>query len=182
MVFAYCVTTKKLYNIRKRSDPTLFLQRMEENMQEQISTTTYQPTAASVKLWTPGFIAAVSFLLGFPAGIVLASINWTRMKLNNKAMTHLIGGAIGTFIFVLLLILTPSTVGRVVGIAFNLGTLFYLQQQMKKDQESFQLSNKVEKAGEISGCLIGLGILLVLVLSIFVLTFGLAIVGVPIPE
>ena len=159
---------------------------MEENMQEPISNLQPQaaaiPTTPSVKLWTPGFIAAVSFLLGFPAGIVLASINWTRMKLNNKAMTHLIGGAIGTFIFILILILTPTTVGRVVGIAFNLGTLFYLQQQMKKDQESFQLSNKMEKAGEISGCLIGLGILLVLLLSIVVLTFGLAIVGVPIPE
>lgn len=151
-------------------------------MQEQISTTTSQPSVASVKLWTPGFIAAVSFLLGFPAGIVLASINWTRMKLNNKAMAHLIGGAILTFIFVLILILTPSTVARVVGIVFNLGTLFYLQQQMKKDQAGFQMSNPVEKAGELSGCLIGLGILLVFLVSVFILIFGLTMLGVPIPE
>ena len=151
-------------------------------MQEQISTTTSQPAVASVKLWTPGFIAAVSFLLGFPAGIVLASINWTRMKMNNKAMAHLIGGAILTFIFVLILILTPSTVARVVGIVFNLGTLFYLQQQMKKDQASFQMSNPVEKAGELSGCLIGLGILVVFLVSVFVLIFGLTMLGVPIPE
>jgi hypothetical protein len=158
---------------------------MEENMQEQISNTPMQaavPAQPPVKLWTPGFIAGVCFLLGFPAGIVLASINWTRMKMNDKAMMHLIGGGIVTLIFVLLLILTPSAVGRVVGIAFNLGALFYLQQQMKKDQETFQLSTKVEKAGELGGCLIGLGILLAFLVVVVVLVFGLSMVGVPLPE
>lgn len=154
-------------------------------MQEPISNTHLQPAVPpgpSVKLWTPGFIAAVSFLLGFPAGIVLASINWTRMKMNNKALTHLIGGAIAALIFVLILLLTPTTVGRVVGIVFNVGALFYLQQQMKKDLAGFQISNKVEKAGELGGCLIGLGILAAFFLFIFVLGFGLAILGVPLPE
>lgn len=154
-------------------------------MQDQISNTPMQAAVSTqppVKLWTPGFIAAVSFLLGFPAGIVLASINWMRMKMNDKATMHLIGGGIVTFIFVLLLIFTPSTVGRVIGIAFNLGTLFYLQQQMKKDQESFQLYNKVEKAGEVGGCLIGLGILVAFLIVVVVLVFGLTMVGVPIPE
>ena len=44
-------------------------------MQEQISNTPMQavPAAPPVKLWTPGFIAGVSFLLGFPAGFVLAA-------------------------------------------------------------------------------------------------------------
>lgn len=154
-------------------------------MQDQISNTPMQPAAVAqqpVKLWTPGFIAGVSFLLGFPAGIVLASINWMRMKMNEKAMMHLAGGAIVTVIFILILLFTPSTVGRVVGIAFNLGALFYLQQQMKKDQEIFQTYNNVEKAGELGGCLIALGILLAFALVIVVLVFGLAIVGVPLPE
>ena len=154
-------------------------------MQEQFSNTPMQagvPAQPSVKLWTPGFIAGVSFFLGFPAGIVLASINWMRMKMNDKATIHLIGGAIAAFVFIVLLLFTPSTVGRVLGIVFNLGALFYLQQQMKKDLEVFQLSNKVDKAGELSGCLIGLGILLAFLLVIFVLAFGLAILGVPIPD
>ena len=153
-------------------------------MQEQISNTPMRavPLGPSVKLWTPGFIAGVSFLLGFPAGIVLASINWMRMKMNDKAIMHLVGGGILTFIFILLLIFTASTIGRAVGIVFNIGTLFYLQQQMKKDLAGFQVSNRVEKAGEIGGCLIGLGILLAFVIVIVVLIFGLTILGVPIPE
>jgi hypothetical protein len=158
---------------------------MEESMQGQFSNVSAQPavqTGTPVKLWTPGFIAAVSFLLGFPAGIVLASINWTRMKMNNKAIAHLIGGAIVTFIFVVVLIFTSSNVGRVAGIVFNLATLFYLQQQMSKDQASFQMFNTVEKAGQLSGCLVGLGVLLVFLISVFVLIFGLAMLGVPIPE
>lgn len=140
------------------------------------------PAGPSVKLWTPGFIAAVSFLLGFPAGIVLASINWMRMKMNDKAMIHLVIGGIVTLIFIPLLIFTSSTVGRVVGIVFNIGTLFYLQQQMKKHLAAFQLYNKVEKAGELGGCLIGLGILLAFIIVVVVLIFGLTMLGVPIPE
>lgn len=153
-------------------------------MQDQISNTPMQAAMAEppVKLWTPGFIAGASFLLGFPAGIVLASINWMRMKMNDKAIMHLVGGGIATFVFILLLLFTPSTVGRLVGIAFNLGALFYLQQQMSKDQALFQTHNPVEKAGELGGCLIGLGILLAVLLVIFILIFGLAIVGVPLPE
>lgn len=153
-------------------------------MQQQISNTPMQavPATPSVKLWTPGFIAGVSFLLGFPAGIVLASINWIRMKMNNKAMTHLVIGGIVTFVFILLLTFTPSAVGRVVGIAFNVATLFYLQQQMKKDLEAFQLHNNVEKAGEVGGCLIGLGILLAFIIVVVILIFGLTFLGVPIPE
>ena len=141
------------------------------------------PASPSVKLWTPGIIAAISFLLGFPAGIVLASINWARMNRNNKALAHLLGGAIGTFIFILLLILLPSNVGSILGIATNLGTLLYLHREMKRDIESFQASNRtVAKANELGGCLIGLGMLLLVVISIVVLTFVFAVLGIPIPE
>lgn len=141
------------------------------------------PASPSVKLWTPGIIAAISFLLGFPAGIVLASINWARMNRNNKALAHLLGGAIGTFIFILLLILLPSNVGSILGIATNLGTLLYLHREMKRDIESFQASNRtVAKANELGGCLIGLGMLLLVAISIVVLTFVFAVLGIPIPE
>jgi hypothetical protein len=159
---------------------------MEENMQEQISESLAQPLVPSsppVKLWTPGVIAGISFLLGFPAGIVLASINWMRMNMRNKAMTHLGAGIVGTFIFVVLLILLPGSVGRIVGLAANIGILFYLQQQMKKDLETFKAANNiVEKANELGGCLIGLGMLLLLVISIFVISFVFVVLGVPIPE
>jgi hypothetical protein len=159
---------------------------MEENMQNPITEPIIRPSvpaSPSVKLWTPGIIAAISFLLGFPAGIVLASINWIRMNLNNKALIHLIGGAIGTFIFILLIIFLPGNAGSILGIATNLGTLLYLQREMKKDLERFQATNRtVAKANELGGCLIGLGILLLVVISIVVLTFVFAVLGFPIPE
>jgi len=159
---------------------------MEENMLDQISNTPVQPSmpsSSSVKLWTPGFIAAVSFFLGFPAGIVIASINWMRMKLNNKALVHLVAGAVGTFIFAIVLILIPGTAGRFLGIAANLGTLFYLQQQMKKDLEDFKASNNsVENANQLGGCSIGLGSLVLFLVLVFGLTFVFVILGVPIPE
>lgn len=155
-------------------------------MQDQISGPMVQPSvpsSPSVKLWTPGVIAAISFLLGFPAGIVLASINWMRMNLNNKAFIHLIAGAIGTFIFMLLIILLPGSVGSILGIATNLGALFYLYREMKKDLETFQASNHtVAKANELGGCLIGLGIFLLVLISAIALTFVFAVLGVPLPE
>ena len=154
-------------------------------MFDQASNASVQPSTPSsppIKLWTPGFIAGVSFLLGFPAGIVIASIDWMRMKLNNKALIHLIGGAAVTFIFVIVLILIPGNAGRAVGLIANLGVLFYLQQQMKVDSNSFKLSNRVEDAGQLGGCLIGLGVLVLFLILVFGLSFVFVLLGVPIPE
>ena len=154
-------------------------------MQEQISNVSAQPAISStppVKLWTPSFIAGVTFLLGFPAGIVIASINWMRMNLNNKAILHLVIGAVGTFIFLIVLLFLPGNASRIAGFVVNLGILFYLQQQMKQDIESFSASNRVENAGQLGGCLIGLGILVLFLITAFLLAFVLVMIGVPIPE
>jgi len=140
------------------------------------------PSTAPVKLWTPGFVAGVTFLLGFPSGIVIAAINWMRMKMNDKAIIHLGGAAIGTFIFVIILLLVPGTAGRALGIVANLGTLFYLQAQMKKDIAVFGAANRVENEGQLGGCLIGLGILVLFAILVFATSFVFAILGVPIPE
>jgi len=139
------------------------------------------PSSPPIKLWTPGFIAGVTFLLGFPAGIVIASINWMRMKMNNKGFAHLVGGAVGTFVFVVVLMLLPGTFSRVLGLLANLGVLFYLQQQMKKDLERFKVSNNIENAGQLGGCLIGLGALALFLILVFGLAFVFALLGVPTP-
>lgn len=154
-------------------------------MSEQISNTPMQaptPSSPPVKLWTPGFIAGVTFLLGFPAGIVIACINWMRMKMNDKAVLHLFIGAAGTVVFTIILILLPSTPGRVLGLLGNLGVLYYLRQGMKKDLENFKLSNSVEDAGQLGGCLIGLGTLVLLFILVFGLAFILALLGIPTPD
>jgi hypothetical protein len=158
---------------------------MEENMLNQMNNAPVQssiPSTPPIKLWTPGFIAGVTFLLGFPAGLVIASINWMKMNLSNKAIIHLVLGAVGAFIFLIVLILIPGTAGRIVGLVVNLGILFYLQQQMKKDIETFKSSSPVENAGQLGGCLIGLVVLALFVGMAFIIGFILVMLGVPIPE
>jgi hypothetical protein len=159
---------------------------LEETMLDQTSNSSLQPPSATtppVKLWTPGFIAGVSFLLGFPAGIVIASINWMRMQMNNKAIVHLLGGAVGAFVFLVLLFLLPGAGGRFLALIVNLGILFYLQRQMKRDIEGFKAANPaIADAGQLGGCLIGLGVLVVFFILAFVLAFAMSMVGIPIPE
>jgi|WetSurMetagenome_2_1015567.scaffolds.fasta_scaffold194402_2 hypothetical protein len=158
---------------------------MEENMQEQITGLSSQPSVAptqTVKLWTPGFIAGVTFFLAFPAGIVLASINWLRMKMMNKAIIHLFAGAIGTIIFMTALLMAPGNAGRLIAIVSNLAVLFYLRWQMEKDINVFQATSRVEKAGWPGGCLIGVGVVVLYFMFGFVFTVVLVLLGVPMPD
>ena len=156
-------------------------------MQQQISNVSVQPSAPpapAVKLWTPGFIAWVTLLLGFPAGTVLTAINWMRMKMTDKAVTHLIAGAGGMAIFLVGLILLPGEVGRLFAIVVNIGILFYLRWQMQKDMKIFQAANtsRIEKAGWPGGCLIGLGMLALYFLFGIFLLFVFVMLDVPIPD
>jgi hypothetical protein len=155
-------------------------------MSDQIASTFDQTSASllpAVKLWTPRAVGMTTFFLGFPGGIVLASINWMRMGLKNKAISHLIGGAIGAFVFILVLLFTPQTLGRVLGLVINLGMLYYLQSQTTKDIGAFRASNHaVENASGFSGCLIGIGMFVLLLGSAFVIAFLLVMIGVQLPE
>lgn len=154
-------------------------------MLDQTSNAPLQPSAPSmpsVKLWTPGFIAGVTFLLGFPAGIVLASINWYRMKKDDEGLIHLIGGGVAAIVFMFVLLFLPGTASRGVGLLVNLGVLFYLRQRMKRDMEVYKISNTVEDAGQMGGCLIGLGAMVLFLLVGFVIVFAFVMLGVPIPE
>lgn len=154
-------------------------------MQEQISNVPVQPLTPSsppIKLWTPSFIAGVTFLLGFPAGIIIVSINWMRMKMNDKANIYLIGGAIGTFILVVILLLIPGNIGRFLGLLTNLGILFYLRRIMKEDIEKFKTSNNVANASQAGGCLIGLGALALFFVMIVAVIIVFTLLGVPMPN
>ena len=102
--------------------------------------------------------------------------------MNDKAIIHLVVGAVGTIIFLAILIMTPGTVGRLLALAINLGVLFYLRWRMEKDVNVFQVTNRVEKAGWPGGCLIGLGIVILYFMFAFVFTFVLVMLGVPIPD
>lgn len=155
---------------------------LDQNSDTPVQVQSSVPSSPPIKLWTPGFVAGVAFLLGFPAGIVIASINWMRMKMKDKATTYLIGGAIGTFILLVVLYLLPGNFGRFLGLLVNLGILIYLRRKMKEDIEKFKTSNNVENAGQLGGCLIGLGVLVFFLIAAFAVSFVLVLLGVPIPN
>jgi len=163
---------------------------MEDNMQEQISNPPVQSVTSSsppVKLWTPRVIGAVTLLLGFPAGIALASINWMRMNLKNKAILFLVGGLAGIVILTIISIFLPGNTGRIFVLVVNFGFLFFLYNQAKTDIEKFKSSNNsIENASELSGCLIGLGVLVLYLVMVYGIGFFLGIIlyilGIPIPQ
>jgi hypothetical protein len=156
---------------------------------QPLQTSALPPTSLSlpVKLWTVQMISSVTFFLGFPAGIVLASINWTRMNLKNKARTYLIAGAIGVFVFSFLVIVLPQGAGTILGLLANFGTLYLLQKEMKADIEKFKADNNVvQNANGLGGCLIGFVMLALFVGVFFAIAFGIGvlaqILGVAIPQ
>ncbi|HXQ37134.1 MAG TPA: tetratricopeptide repeat protein [Anaerolineales bacterium] len=120
-----------------------------------------------LKLWTPGVIGFMTFFLGFPSGITLASINWIRMGMKGKAFAHIAGGLVG----ILALILFPDNLAQLLGLVINIGYMTYLRQQMKYDIATMTAAN-VQYAHWSSGFVISL-----ISLGIIVLVgFGVAYV------
>lgn len=135
-----------------------------------------------VKLWTPRVIGFVTFFLGFPGGIVLASLNWLRMGQEKKAVIHLVGGTFGVVMFLLTLLILPGNIGRYLGMGVNFGLLIYLQQQMRKDIKGIAGKYSIQNANWLWGSLIGLICLGLFLAANFVFTFFLVTFGVSIPE
>ncbi len=154
-------------------------------MSDPLSTTSDRLPVSSpppVKLWTPRAIGYITFFLGFPGGLGLAALNWMRMGLKKKVLTHLLAGAAAAPVFAVLLLL-PANTGRLLAFAVNIGVLFYLKKQMEKDIEAFRAGEReVQSAHWSGGCLIGL-VMSGLFLSLtVVVAFLLTLIGVPIPE
>ncbi len=145
------------------------------------------PSAPPVKLWRPGLIAAVTFLLGFPGGIVLQSINLMRMNLKNKALAYVIGGVMGIVILTILSVFLPGQFGNYLVLVANIGILFFLHRQAKSDIENFKSTNHtVQNENELVGCLIGLVTLvlygaLAFGIGLFIGIF-LSVLGIPLPQ
>ena len=98
-----------------------------------------------VKLWSSRLIGFATFFFGFPSGIVLSSINWSRMGLKKKMAYHLVGGLMGIFVIVISLAFVPERRARgVVGLV-NFGMSFYLGDQAKKDIEAFKAEDREVK-------------------------------------
>jgi hypothetical protein len=162
---------------------------MEDTMSDQSSNTPLQlPTTSipPIELWTPGFIAVVTFFLGYPAGIVLASINWFRMGLKDRVIKFLLGGLLGIVFLTLVTIFIPGDSDRIIIFLVNIAVLYLLYNQVKADIEDLKSTRvSTEKAGELGGCLIGLvtaGIYLALIIgTAFFIGIILINLGIPLP-
>lgn len=131
---------------------------LAENIESGLKST---PT---IKLWTPSAISFMTFFLGFPSGITIASINWIRMGMRGKALAHIVGGVVGIFV----LILFPDNLGQLLGIVINIGYTVYLRQQMQHDIDTVNNAN-VQYAHWFSGFLISTAILGIVVIAVVVL-------------
>lgn len=107
----------------------------------------------TIKLWTPNTISTFTFFLGFPAGIVLAAINWIKMGMTRKIIPHIFIGIAG----VVALIYLPDNQGRIVGLALSWGYIAFFRQQMKSDIEKLERF-EVQNARWYSGFFISIGL------------------------
>lgn len=102
-------------------------------MSIEISPSLTQPKP-TIKLWTPNAIGALTFFLGFPAGITLATINWIKMGMTKNVIPHIVIGVAG----VIAIIFLPDNFGRIVGLALTLGYIAFFRKQMKSDIEKLE--------------------------------------------
>lgn len=139
-------------------------------------TTTLQPSA---ELWGTMLIGAVTILFAFPAGMLLAVINWYRMGMYAKSRSRLIATVALAYVFVVILLTLPGFIGQLFYFAVNVGAFFYLRREMDADTDAYAYAgNEVHPASRIKGIAIGFGALLFLVLifavmTIFLVAFGL---------
>jgi tetratricopeptide (TPR) repeat protein len=114
-------------------------------MSIELSPSLSQPKP-TIKLWTPNTIGALTFFLGFPAGIALATINWKKMGMTRKVIPHILLGIVG----IAALILVPDNIGRIIGLTLTWGYIAFVRKEMKSDIEKLDGFN-VQNAPWYSG-------------------------------
>ena len=124
-----------------------------------------EPTR-TIKLWTPNTIGTLTFFIGFPAGITLASINWFKMGLKRKAFINILTGMIG----IVAIYFIPENLTRSIALVINLGFVAYIRYQMKADIESIT-DYKVENAHWVSGFLYSILVWTPILAVIFIVSF-----------
>jgi hypothetical protein len=146
----------------------------------EVKTGTIHPAAVKpssttpVALYTPRQVFFLSFITGWPTGLVLASINWVRMGSTGTAVVHWVAGSILFGLWSFVLSDSSASCGSWLGLVIHLGFCFYIYQQMRQSIKAFHLDgNQSQPAKWKSGCLAGLAtpilyfVLLVLLFLLF---------------
>jgi tetratricopeptide (TPR) repeat protein len=129
-------------------------------MSIEISPSVSQPKPI-IKLWTPTTLGVLTFFLGFPAGIALATINWIKMGMARKVIPHILTGITGS----VALILLPNNLGRIVGLALSWGYIAFFRSQMKSDLEKLDRF-EVRNAHWFSGFLMSVALYGIVVIGV----------------
>ena len=133
----------------------------------------------SLELWTPAMVGWITFLLGFPSGVLLACLNWQRMGLKNKARLHALLTVLGIVVLTSV-ILTSSTAIGFAGLIANLFVVFYLRNETASDTQLFEATGyEIKEANTSLGCLLSLLGILVFVVAVFLVSMVFALLGLP---
>lgn len=96
------------------------------------------------KPFNPKWFMLWAFLFSFLCAGVLAGINWKRLGQPEKKMKTILLSIVGFVIFIVALVYLPDALGRVVGIAVNLGVGYaFRQAQINLYGEWIQRNNTV---------------------------------------
>ncbi len=142
----------------------------------QITEPELRPNA---RLWGTTLIGVLTVICAFPAGMVLAIINWQQMGLLAKARRYLYGTVAATYLFVLILLLVPAGFGQIVYFAVNIGCFFLLRRELERDADAYAYAGyEALPANPFLGVAIAVGLLLLLILlfaatAVLLVTFGL---------
>ncbi len=134
-----------------------------------------QPSIASVEAYTPKQIFLLSVFTGYPTGLVLSSINWSRMGMTGTAVVHWIAGVI--LLTIWSAIPNDASCGTWAGIILQVGFSYYLFLQMKQSIGKIKRDgNEIVDASWKSGCFttfITLSVLIILsALFVLLLTYS----------
>lgn len=141
------------------------------------------PSFTTIHVWTPMTIQVITFIFGFPVGVILAALNWQRLGLQRKAVTHLLGG--GWMLFGLgtsELWLPDPLFGWLIAIGLFVTMPLYLERAMRRDLAAYNTAMQPVLAAQgWQGVLLGFGLLVgyIVVLSLIPLwVFGIVLIGV----
>ena len=136
----------------------------QEAIAERVVSPVAEPlalSASAVKVWTPRVVGVSSFLLGFPGGLLLASINRWRLGFAREARTLLLLGIAGLVVWNLTVLLIPGEAWQCLSGLINVGLAYLLYRLTKADILKYEAANpEVQNRGWLLAVAIGLGAIL----------------------
>lgn len=141
----------------------------------QIARETLRPNA---RLWGATLVGVIALVCAFPAGMVLAVMNWQQMGLLRKARRTLYAAVALAYLFVVVLLLLPPGVAQIFYFGANIAAFFLLRRELDRDADAYAYAGLVaQPANPLVALAIGLGLLVLLILLVLATAVILVTVG-----